>query len=259
MGGARRPVVGGNWECNPDSMSKLDALIANIEACDTSKCDVYVCPSPLHGDYCRGKFTNGAKLTPQNCNFKGCGAFTGEMSVEQMKDMGITQVLIGHSERRGEFGIFPMDNNTTLATKLKYILDAGMTCVFCIGEPRPIREKGLDAVLAEIDIQLSQIYSLLDAEKVVIAYEPVWAIGTGLTASPQGAQDTHAGIRKLIAEKASPEVAEGIRIQYGGSANAANAAALSAQPDVDGFLVGGASLKPEIKDIVAAVSAAKKG
>merc|ERR1740121_2931189 len=196
-------------------------------------------------------------VTPQNCNFKGCGAFTGEMSVEQMKDYGLTNVLIGHSERRGEFGIFPMDSNDTLAIKLKYILDAGMSCIFCIGEPKEIREKGLDAVLAEMDVQLSQIYSLLDPAKVVIAYEPVWAIGTGLTATPEDAQATHAGIRKLIAEKASPAIAEAIRIQYGGSANAANAPDLSAQPDVDGFLVGGASLKPEFVDIVKAISDVK--
>merc|ERR1719414_1394460 len=172
--------------------------------------------------------------------------------------MGITYVMIGHSERRGEFGIFPMDDDTTLATKLKYILNSGMTCVYCIGEPKEIREKGLDAVLAEMDVQLEQIYSLLDPEKVVIAYEPVWAIGTGLTATPADAQATHAGIRKLIAEKASPEIAENIRIQYGGSANAKNAPELSACADIDGFLVGGASLKPEFKDIVAAISEAKK-
>merc|ERR1711972_437351 len=201
---------------------------------------------------------NGASVTPQNCNFKGCGAFTGEMAVEQMKDMGITQVLMGHSERRGEFGIFPMDDNTTLAAKLKYALDAGMSVVFCIGEPKAIREKGLDAVVQEMDVQLTQIYSLLDPAKVVIAYEPVWAIGTGLTVTPEDAQATHAGIRKLIAEKASPEVAEAIRIQYGGSAKAANAPELSAQPDIDGFLVGGASLKPEFKDIVVSLTAAKK-
>jgi len=254
---ARRPVVGGNWKCNPDSMSQLDGLIKNIQACDTSKCDVYVCPSPIHVAYCSDKFSNGADVTPQNCNFTGCGAYTGEMSVEQMKDLGMNQVLIGHSERRGEFGIFPMDDNTTLATKLKYILDAGMKCVFCIGEPKEIREKGLDAVLAEMDVQLKQIYSLLDADKVVIAYEPVWAIGTGLTASPEDAQATHKGIRELISKNASAAVADAIRIQYGGSANAANAADLSAQPDIDGFLVGGASLKPEFKDIVAAISAAK--
>merc|ERR1712232_776700 len=220
-------------------------------------CDVYVCPSPLHVNYCLGKLSNGAVVTPQNCNFKGCGAFTGEMAVEQMKDMGITQVLIGHSERRGQFGIFPMDNNETLAIKLQYILDAGLSCVFCIGEPLDIREKGLEEVLKEMDIQLEKIYKLLDPAKVVIAYEPVWAIGTGKTATPEDAQATHAGIRKLIAEKASPEVAEAIRIQYGGSANAKNAPELSAMPDIDGFLVGGASLKPEFAEIVAAISSAK--
>merc|ERR1711920_512296 len=99
---------------------------------------------------------------------KGCGAFTGEMAVEQMKDMGITQVLIGHSERRGEFDIFPMDTNDTLAIKLKYILDAGMKCIFCIGEPLAIRKQGLDAVLKEMDVQLTKIYPMLDPEKVVI-------------------------------------------------------------------------------------------
>merc|ERR1712176_871038 len=256
----RKPIVGGNWKCNPDKMEKLDGLIANFasDKIDTTKCDVYVCPSPLHVSYCMGKFAEGIMVTPQNCNIKGCGAFTGEMAVEQMKDMGITNVLLGHSERRGEFGIFPMDNNDTLAIKLKYILDAGMTCCYCVGEPLAIREKGLDAVLAEIDVQLSQIYSLLDPAKVVIAYEPVWAIGTGKSATAEDAQATHAGIRKLIAEKASAAVAEGIRIQYGGSSNGKNAPELSAQPDIDGFLVGGASLKPEFKDMVEALSKAKK-
>merc|ERR1712061_447075 len=103
------------------------------------------------------------------------------------------------------------------------VLDAGMSCVFCIGEPKEIREKGLDAVLREMHVQLTQIYSLLDPAKVVIAYEPVWAIGTGLTATPADAQATHKGIRDLIAAKASPEIAAQIRIQYGGSANAKNA------------------------------------
>merc|ERR1712129_323698 len=234
-----------------------DELIANINACDTAKCEVYVCPSLLHTAYCCGKFTNGALVTPQNMNFKGCGAFTGEMAVEQMKDMGLSQVLIGHSERRGEFGIFGMDDNTTLAAKLKYALDAGMSVIFCIGERKEIREQGLEAVLAEMDVQLAQIYKLLDPTKVVIAYEPVWAIGTGLTATPEDAQNTHAGIRKLISEKASAEVADAIRIQYGGSANAKNAPELSAMADIDGFLVGGASLKPEFKEIVAAISAVK--
>jgi len=254
----RRPVLGGNWKCNPAKKADLDALVANINAADTSGCDIYVCPSPLHVDYCSTKFTNGAQVTPQNCNFKGLGAFTGEMAVEQMKDLGITNVLLGHSERRGEFGIFPMDTDTTLATKLKYVLDAGMTCAYCIGEPKEVREKGIEAVLALMDTQLTQIYGMLDPAKVVIAYEPVWAIGTGLTATPEQAQETHEGIRKLISEKASAEVAAAIRIQYGGSSNAKNAADLIKQPDIDGFLVGGASLKPEFAEMVAIVAAASK-
>merc|ERR1740138_1992676 len=113
---ARRPIIGGNWKCNPAAKADLDELIKN---------------------------------------FNGCGAFTGEMAVEQMKDLGLVTVLIGHSERRGEFGIFPMDTDDTLATKLKYILDAGMTCAYCVGEPKDVREKGLEAVLAYVDVQLT--------------------------------------------------------------------------------------------------------
>ena len=116
---SRRPIVGGNWKCNPASASKLPELIANINACDTSGCDVYVCPSPIHVALCAGKFTNGAHVAPQNCNFTGCGAYTGEMAVDQMKDMGVEWVLIGHSERRGEFGLpTPAESNALLATKL---------------------------------------------------------------------------------------------------------------------------------------------
>jgi len=257
MAPARRPIVGGNWKCNPSGLSQLDDLIKNINACDTSKCDVYVCPSTLHVPYVVPKITNGALVTPQDCNPKGCGAFTGSMAVAQMKDMGMTQVMIGHSERRGEFGIFKMDDDATLAAKLKCVLDAGMSCVYCIGEPKEVREKGLSATLALMDVQLKQVYSMLDPAKVVLAYEPVWAIGTGLTATPEDAQATHKGIRDLIAKNASPAVAAAIRIQYGGSANAKNAPELSAQPDIDGFLVGGASLKPEFVDIVKAISDAK--
>jgi triosephosphate isomerase len=250
---ARKPIVGGNWKCNPNSMSALDGLIENINKCDTSKCEVYVCPSPLHTTYCVDKIKNGAAVCPQNCNFKGCGAYTGEMAVEQMKDLKIEWVLIGHSERREYF----KETEEMLAEKLKYILDAGMKCVFCIGEKLPEREKGLEATMAVCISQLEQVKTLLNPEKVVIAYEPVWAIGTGVTATAEQAQETHAAIRKWIAGNVSEECAAGIRIQYGGSANAKNAPELSACPDIDGFLVGGASLKPEFVEIVAAISAAK--
>ena len=245
--------------CNPVDPAELADLVANINACDTSKCDVYVCPSPLHVGMVYKDFNNGAKVAPQNCNFKGCGAYTGEMAADQMAAMGIEWCLIGHSERRGEFGLpTPAESSELLATKLKYLLEKGVKCILAIGEPLPVREKGIDAVLAYCVEQLAPCKESLDAEKVVIAYEPVWSIGTGVTASPEQAQETHAAIRKWISENVSPECAEAIRIQYGGSANAKNAPDLSACPDVDGFLVGGASLKPEFKDIVAAIAAAKK-
>jgi len=151
----------------------------------------------------------------------------------------------------------PAESNALLATKLAYALDKGLKVVFCIGEPLPIREQGAAAVLAECIKQLEQIKGLLDPARVVIAYEPVWAIGTGVTATPEQAQETHAAIRAWIAENVSAQCAADIRIQYGGSANAKNAPELSACPDIDGFLVGGASLKAEFADIVAAIAAAK--
>jgi len=204
----------------------------------------------------------GIILAPQNCNFKGCGAFTGEMAVDQMKEMGCKACLIGHSERRGEFGLpTPAESCQLLATKLKYILDAGLMCIFAIGEPLPIREAALEAVVEYCKTQLVDILPILkeleDKSRVVIAYEPVWSIGTGVTASPEQAQETHAALRAYIKEAVDEKTGDEIRIQYGGSANAKNAPELSACPDVDGFLVGGASLKPEFKDIVAAISEVK--
>jgi triosephosphate isomerase len=254
----RKPIVGGNWKCNPEKVEALEGLVANINACDTSKCDVYVCPSNLHVGIVYKSFTNGAKVAPQNCNFKGCGAYTGEMAADQMVDMGIEWCLIGHSERRGEFGLpTPPETNELLATKAKYLLDKGLKVVLAIGEPLPIREKGLEAVMKTCAEQLEPMKPLLDPAKVVIAYEPVWAIGTGVSASPEQAQETHKAIRDWLRTNVSAECADGMRIQYGGSANGKNAADLSKQPDIDGFLVGSASLKPEIKDIVDAIAAAK--
>ena len=260
-GMARKPIVGGNWKCNPATASSLDELVSNFDGCAQylDKCDVYVCPSNLHVALVKDSFKPGIKVAPQNCNFTGCGAYTGEMSVDQIKDMGMSTVLIGHSERRGEFGLpTPKESNELMATKLQYILDQGLSCVFCIGEPLPIREKGVDAVLAECANQLEDIVPILksleDKSRVVIAYEPVWAIGTGKTASPEDAQAAHAFIRGLIAEMYSDEVAQRTRIIYGGSVKPSNAAALFAQPDIDGGLIGGASLKGE--DFAAIVKAA---
>jgi triosephosphate isomerase len=253
----RTPIVGGNWKCNPSSIKDLPKLVANINACDTSKCEVYVCPSSIHLGILKDSFTNGTKIASQNCNFTGTGAYTGEMAVEQMMDMGIEWVLLGHSERRGEFGINHMESNQLLAKKLTYLLSKGLKCTFCIGEPLSVREQGKEAVVTYCSKQLEDIKHLLNPSKVVIAYEPVWSIGTGVTATPEQAQETHAGIRNWIAENVSQEVADNIRIQYGGSANSSNVPALSKCPDIDGFLVGGASMKPEFIDIVATLSVAK--
>merc|ERR1712014_376371 len=139
----------------------------------------------------------------------------------------------------------------------KYLLEKGINCILAIGEPLAVREKGIADVLAHCVTQLEPCKALLDPAKVVIAYEPVWSIGTGVTASPEQAQETHKAIRGWLKDSADEKTAEEIRIQYGGSANAKNAPELSACPDVDGFLVGGASLKPEFKDIVAAISEVK--
>jgi triosephosphate isomerase len=236
----------------------LPELIANINACDTSACEVYVCPSNLHVGLVYKSFTNGAQVAPQNCNFSGCGAYTGEMAADQMIAMGISWVLLGHSERRGEFGLpTPKESNELLATKLAYALEKGLKVVLAIGEPLPVREKGVDAVLAYCAEQLKPCIPSLDPAKVVIAYEPVWAIGTGVTASPEQAQETHKLLRGWLKDNVSTQCADNMRIQYGGSANAKNAPELSACPDIDGFLVGGASLKPEFAEMVKAVSAAK--
>ena len=263
-GSKRRPIVGGNWKCNPATASSLPELCRNFDgvAPYLDRCDVYVCPSNLHVALVKDNFTLGIHVTPQNVNFKGCGAYTGEMAVEQVKDLGLGWVLIGHSERRGEFGLpTPAESNDLMAIKLQHILDQGLSCVFCIGEPLAIREKGIQAVLAECAEQLKDIVAILkalgDKSRVVIAYEPVWAIGTGVAATPEQAQETHKGIRDWIAANVDRATADAIRIQYGGSANASNAPELSSFPDIDGFLVGGASLKPEISDIVKAIAEAK--
>lgn len=242
----RRPVIGGNWKCNPATRDELATLIETVNKCETTHCDVYVCPSPLHVASCLVRITNDVKICPQNCNFTGTGAYTGEMAVEQMSDMGIDWVLLGHSERREYFS----ETDTVLATKCKYALEKGFKVVYCIGEKLDVREQGLEAIMAVIQSQLEQVKGMLDADKMVIAYEPVWAIGTGVTASPEQAQETHAAIRQWIADNVSADVAAAIRIQYGGSAKAANAPELYACPDIDGFLVGGASLKPEFADMV---------
>jgi len=234
-------VFDGSWTGNPESMSKLDELLANFKEYDTSHCDVYLCPLPSH---------ETSELQAKS------GQFAGEMAVEQMKAMGISQMLIGHHERKAAFGTFPRNHNETLAVKMKFILDAGMSCVYSIGEPQSIRERVLREVLQEMDVQLTPIYDLLDPAHVISAYEPAWAMSFAATANPAEAQATHKGIRDLIEQKAAKTIADGTRIQYGGYVAAKDVPSLLTQPDIDGLLVAGASLQPECAHIVVAIKKA---
>ena len=181
---------------------------------------------------------------------KGYGAFTGELSAEMLVDAGIKWTLTGHSERRVGFG-YPGETSEVVGVKTKNAVDAGMSVMACIGEMLADRQNG--TTMKVCSEQLEWIKKALkeeDWKKVVIAYEPVWAIGTGVTASPKQAQDTHADIRAWLSKHVSAKVAAETRILYGGSATAANCNELYSQPDINGFLVGGASLKPEFVQII---------
>jgi len=179
-----------------------------------------------------------------------CGAYTGEICASQLVDFGCSWVIIGHSERREGFGMAGEDNEL-VAKKVKVALDAGLKVMFAIGEKKEEREAGttMDVCAKQLE-PAAKILEEADWENVAIAYEPVWAIGTGLTATPEMAQETHASIREWVSTNVSPKVAKAVRIQYGGSMKGANAKELLAQPDIDGGLIGGASLKADFFNVV---------
>ena len=239
----RKVLIAGNWKMNGsrDSIKVLlDGLKSGIGA--VNKADVAVCAPYVY----LSDVADQLKGTPiawgaQNVSTEAAGAFTGEIAASMIKDFGCTYIIVGHSERRTLYG----ETDEIVARKYGVVLEAGLTPIFCIGETLEEREKGVTE-----DVVARQIQAVIDMHgaqalgKGVIAYEPVWAIGTGKTASPEQAQDVHAFIRSMIA-KADAGVAENIIIQYGGSMNAGNAKELLAQPDIDGGLIGGASLKAE--------------
>mmetsp|Transcript_26446 Transcript_26446/g.62552 ORF Transcript_26446/g.62552 Transcript_26446/m.62552 type:complete len:250 (-) Transcript_26446:68-817(-) len=247
----RTPVVGGNWKCNNDKAG-VTALVASLNAMDCTGCEVIVAPVMLHIPETVANIKSDIAVAAQNCNFKGNGAYTGECSADQIVDIGCKWVILGHSERRQYF----KEDNEILRTKLEYALSKGLKVMYCIGES--LDERNANKTIEVLKSQIEPVKDLMKPESVVIAYEPIWAIGTGVTATPQQAQDTHKELRAYISEACGAATAEAIRIQYGGSANAKNAPELSACPDIDGFLVGGASLKPEFGDIIKAIAAAKK-
>jgi len=243
---ARKFFVGGNWKCN-GTVAQTKELVSMLNQSTLSTdTEVVVCPSQLHVQSVQENLRGDVAVGSQDVWTQGNGAYTGETSADMLTDMGVQWTLAGHSERRGKG-----ESNDEVAAKAKYALDKGIKVLACCGEPLENREAGTtnDFVFPQIKAY-ADVFSAEDWKNIVIAYEPIWAIGTGLTATPEQAQDTHADIRKYLGEIAGADVAENTRILYGGSASAATAPGLSAKEDIDGFLVGGASLKPEFADIV---------
>lgn len=249
----RKPLIAGNWKMH-GSKSQVQSLIEGIQhgLTPTIHADVLVLPTFVHLNQVQNLIAHTPILLgAQNLHTGVQGAFTGEVSGPMLADIGCQYVLIGHSERRALFN----EGLAIVAGKFKAALEAGLTPILCVGETLAQRESG--ATEKVINEQLMSVIEFAGIEafaKAVIAYEPVWAIGTGLTATPEQAQEVHLYIRKLISQN-KVDIAKTIRILYGGSVKADNAAALFAMPDIDGGLIGGASL--DAKSFLAICQAAK--
>lgn len=240
----RKNIVAGNWKMNKnlqEGLAFVDALQVALADKDKINCDVILGTPFIHLASVSGKINNKSiSVAAQNCANKASGAYTGEVSAAMVASTGAQYVILGHSERRAYYG----ETDATLKEKVLLALENGLKPIFCIGEVLEEREsnKQEEVVKSQIENALFDL-SAEDFGKLVLAYEPVWAIGTGKTASPQQAQEMHAFIRKVITDKYGKEVAENTSILYGGSANASNAKELFSNPDVDGGLIGGASLE----------------
>jgi triosephosphate isomerase len=239
----RRPVIAANWKMHKtvgEAVAFAEAIAPRLRAVDDV--DVVIAP-PYPALQALGKALEGSgvALAAQNVHPQPQGAFTGEVSTGMLVDLGCRYVILGHSERRAIFG----ETSAFVAEKLGAVLDAGLRPIVCVGESLEEREAGrtFDVVGNQLDGSLEPLPADR-ADEVVVAYEPVWAIGTGKTATPDLAQEVHAFVRKRLAERLAG-AADRIRIQYGGSVKPDNAADLMARPDIDGALVGGASLDPE--------------
>jgi triosephosphate isomerase (TIM) len=251
----RRPFIGGNWKMNTARAAAAELIRAVIDGLvGLQGVDVAVFPPFPYllgvGSILRER-GSAIRLGAQDVYFEGDGAYTGEVSIAMLKDCGVSIVLAGHSERRHVLG----ETEIIVAAKTKAILAAGLECVLCVGEKLDERERGWTDRVNEEQVRLGlRDITAEQTERLTIAYEPVWAIGTGRTASPQDAQDAQAKIRAVLADLYTPVVAERIRIMYGGSVKASNARELFAQRDIDGGLIGGASLKAT--EFIAIVKAA---
>ena len=247
----RNAVIAGNWKMNKTPAQAKTLIEEIVPLVKDAACDVVVCVPYV--DLCTAieatKNTN-LKVGAENCHWETSGAFTGEISPSMLSAMGVEYVIIGHSERRTYFG----ETDVTVNKRVLAALKEGLKVILCVGEYLEQREQGITAELVAMQTKIAlQGVSKDDLKQIIIAYEPVWAIGTGRTATAEQANEVCACIRKTLAELYCDKCAAGVTIQYGGSMNAKNAAELLAQPDVDGGLIGGASLKaPDFAAIVEA-------
>lgn len=252
---SRKYFIAGNWKMNKtaaEATALIDAIKAKVGSQD--KVDVAVCP-PFTALDAASKALAGStiKLGAQNMHFEAHGAFTGEVAVDMLKEFSCTYVILGHSERREYF----KECNCLINKKVTAVLANGMKPILCVGEKLEEREAGktLD-IVSEQTVKGLEGISKEDAKNVVVAYEPVWAIGTGKTATPAMAQEVHAAIRKVLSNAFGADVADSIQILYGGSMKPENADALLAEKDIDGGLIGGAALKAD--SFVALIESATK-
>lgn len=242
----RKPIIAGNWKMNKTAAEGAALVNALKPLVKDASCDVVVCVPftdiPAVSAAVKG---SNVHLGAQNVHFAEKGAYTGEISAEMLKEFGVEYVIIGHSERRQYFG----ETDETVNKRMHAALAAGLIPIVCVGESLEERETGKTEAVLSVQIK-EGLKGLEDVSKIVIAYEPVWAIGTGKTATAEQANETIGFIRKTLAETFCPKCAEKVRIQYGGSMNAKNCKELMAMPEIDGGLIGGASLKAEDFSII---------
>jgi triosephosphate isomerase (TIM) len=247
----RKNIVAGNWKMNKTRAEGVE-LVKNVLEKLPNPTATVVFAVPFISLSAVSEQIKGKKnvhLAAQNCHHEEKGAFTGEVSVDMLTSVDCEFVLIGHSERRE----YAKETNEQLAKKVNLALAKGLTPIFCCGEPLSIREKGKHVTFVSKQIKESLFHlAETDFRKIVVAYEPIWAIGTGVTASTEQAQEMHLALRKVFSRKFGKRAANNLSILYGGSCNAQNAQELFSQPDIDGGLIGGASLK--VDDFVAIVN-----
>ena len=237
----RKPIIAGNWKMNKTPEEAKQLVTELIPLVKDAKCDVVVCtPAVCFAAVAPVIAGTNVKLGAQNVHFEAKGAFTGELSADMLKASGVEYVIIGHSERRQYFG----ETDKTVNKRTLAAVKAGLKAIVCVGEMKDEREAGYTDMIVTYQTQMA-LHGLTreEVEGVVIAYEPVWAIGTGLTATDEQANETIGVIRQAIAAKYGEETAAKVRIQYGGSMKGNNVKGLMAQPEIDGGLIGGASLK----------------